>query len=142
MNTATNRQTIEPATLTAFGAVRLVKVERPSLVDVEIQNTFVDVTPKWIDRPWAAEDVADFALDIADEYDAEPSDVFVTIGNEANGLPILWVVARADYDTVSDRLVRERLVCLADHGRYNERTPSDQERQIEVRLERGLVRAS
>ncbi|HQM37486.1 MAG TPA: hypothetical protein PLN64_01000 [Candidatus Bipolaricaulis anaerobius] len=147
MNTTTTRRQIEALEYDAsyfYGAVRLVKVEGAHLVDVESQETFVDVTPTWLDRPWTAKDVADFALDLADEYDARNYDVVATLGDEAKGLPILWVLLDADLDTVYGRMERERLERIADNGRtyYNAPDPAYVEREAERRLERGLVRVS
>lgn len=135
------RQSINPEVPAFYGAVRLVKVETYHNVDVLTQRRFVDVTKLVpLAQPVDFETALEHAGCVADSYDAEVREVLATISDhEARGLPILWIVATCAFDDVEARMCREMRECLNDHGRYNVPTPTEWDRQICRRLERGLV---
>ena len=125
------RQSINPEVATEYGAVRFVKVESTYHVDVLTQRKFVDVSGLVpIDEPIDMEYALEFGEYIADSYDAEVADVLATISDhEAQGLPVLWIVATSDMETVTQRMTREARECRADHGRCNPLSDSEWERR-------------
>jgi len=140
MNTTATRRQIETIDNYYYGAVRLVKTEWPCRVDVQHQDAFVDVSGRFpLDRPLTIDEVLDYAHDVAAEYDADVYEVEATVGPEANGLPVVWIVAAADVEFILERMEAERAECLADHGRHNAPSPADLEREAERRFEHGRV---
>jgi len=133
MNTTATRQIINPATLTAYGAARLVKVDHAYMVDLERQTAFVDVSDWLPSEPIDEGGIRLVAFDVAAEYDALLCDTVTTIGDEVDGLPVLWIVAEADFDHVCRR--------MADHYREALNVPNEHEweRRAIRRTERAVV---
>jgi len=129
---------------TYYGAVRLLKIDPCSVVNVATQTRYVDVTRDVrICRPLTEDEVEEYAQDIAREWDADLESVVATISaSEHGGLPVLWIIATASYESVHDRAVADMRDLESDHGRVNWPDPHEWDRIITRRLERGLVPAS